>query len=219
MKWYNFKYAAPLFLLLLPAVASGQSASSEKRVEKHPQRWSKLIPTHSQLQYAGGMGLVSGGVGWDYGKNRWETDVFVGFLPRYSTEKAKMTATLKQSFIPWEVDAGLEFDIDKNISVSPLSCGLYASAILDKDFWASAPNKYPNRYYTFSPKVRFYIYVGQRVTYRIPCEKLRWLSAVALFYEVSSNDLYIASALGNRWLMPTDYLYLSLGMKFKFSDK
>lgn len=210
----------PFILLLLPAAtAFGQSASYEKRVEKRRQHWSKLIPTHSQLQYAGGMGLLSGGVGWDYGKNRWETDVFFGFLPRYSTEEAKMTFTLKQSFIPWEIDAGLEADIGENISVLPLSCGLYASAVFDEDFWANSSDKYPNRYYTFSSKVRFYIYIGQRVTYRIPRKKLRWLNAVTLFYEVSSNDLYIASALGNRWLMPTDYVYLSLGIKLKFSDK
>ena len=42
-----------------------------------------LIPTHTKSQFAGNMGLLSFGTGWDYGRrNQWETDVFFGVLPR-----------------------------------------------------------------------------------------------------------------------------------------
>ena len=38
-----------------------------------------LIPTHTKIQFAGNMGLLSFGTGWDYGRrNQWETDVFFG---------------------------------------------------------------------------------------------------------------------------------------------
>ncbi|MDR2705052.1 MAG: hypothetical protein LBC02_04655 [Planctomycetaceae bacterium] len=164
MKWCSFRYIALWFVLIFPVTASAQS-SYEKRIEKRQLRWNRLIPTHSQLQYAGGMGLLSGGVGWDYGKNRWETEVFLGFLPRYSTKETKWTFTLKQNYIPWEIDAG------KNFSLFPLSCGVYTNSIFDEDFWVSAPDKYPNQYYSFSTKLRFYVCLGQRVAYNIPCEK------------------------------------------------
>jgi hypothetical protein len=212
MKWYGFKYTVLWLILIFPLTASAQN-SYEKRMEKRQQRWNQLIPTHSQLQYAGGMGLLSGGVGWDYGKNRWETDVFLGFLPRYSTRETKWTFTLKQNYIPWNIDAG------KNFSFSPLSCGLYANTIFDEDFWMSDPDKYPNRYYSFSTKLRFHIYVGQGVAYNIPYEKRRLLNAVTFFYEISSSDLYFISVFGNSWLKPKDYLHLSVGMKFDFADK
>ena len=40
-----------------------------------------MKPTHVKMQYAGGMGVLSTGVGWDYGKRRqWETDVLLGYL-------------------------------------------------------------------------------------------------------------------------------------------
>ena len=44
-----------------------------------------MIPTHTKLQYAGGMGLLSWGIGWDYGKRgQWETDLLlVGLMRRY----------------------------------------------------------------------------------------------------------------------------------------
>ena len=48
----------------------------DKRVHRYRRAWEALIPTHTKLQYAGGMGLLSWGIGWDYGKRgQWETDL------------------------------------------------------------------------------------------------------------------------------------------------
>ena len=39
------------------------------------------------------MGLLSFGTGWDYGKrNQWETDILLGFIPKYSAKKTKVGA-------------------------------------------------------------------------------------------------------------------------------
>lgn len=37
--------------------------SYEKRVLKYMASWNKLIPSYTKLQYAGNMGLISGGIG------------------------------------------------------------------------------------------------------------------------------------------------------------
>ena len=56
----------------------------------------------------------------DYGKrNQWETDVLLGFIPKYSSKKAKVTMTLKQNYMPWSINIG------KGFSTEPLACGLY----------------------------------------------------------------------------------------------
>ena len=55
----------------------------DKRVHRYRSAWEALIPTHTKIQYAGGMGLLSWGIGWDYGKRgQWETDLLLGFIPR-----------------------------------------------------------------------------------------------------------------------------------------
>ena len=41
----------------------------KKRVEKYISRWNKLIPRYSKLQYAGSMGMLSLGTGWNYYRN------------------------------------------------------------------------------------------------------------------------------------------------------
>lgn len=211
MKWWSFKYIA---IQALALVAFGEIATAQngydRRIEKYQNQWVKLIPTHQKIQYAGGMGVISLGVGWDYGKNdQWETDIYLGYLPKYTTKRSKITFTLKQNFIPWTKQ------LNKTISIDPLACGLYVNTIFDGDFWVNEPDKYPNGYYSFSTKMRFNIFLGQRLTFHIPPEK-RFLSKdITLFYELSTNDLYLVSAFSNKTLSPTDYLRLSFGVKFQ----
>lgn len=77
----------------------------EKKVERYKRGWARLIPQYEKLQYAGSMGLISVGFGWDYGrKEQWETDVFLGYLPRFSGNKGHVTLTLKENYIPWKLD-------------------------------------------------------------------------------------------------------------------
>jgi len=211
MKWLDSKLKIFLIisLVMLPVLLNAQTGY-DKRIQGYQNQWAKLIPTHGKIQYAGGMGLISFGVGWDYGKNnQWETDVFFGYLPKYTTKKSKITFTLKQNFIPWEKR------VSKILSIEPLSCGLYVNTILDGDFWVSEPDKYPSNYYSFSTKMRFNVYLGQRITFHIPPERRFFTKNITVFYELSSNDLYIVSAIGNKYLKPSDYLRLSFGVKFQ----
>ena len=66
----------------------------KKRVEKYISRWNKLIPRYSKLLYAGSMGMLSLGTGWNYYRNHWETDVYLGIVPRNSDRHAMATLTL-----------------------------------------------------------------------------------------------------------------------------
>ena len=175
------------------------------------QRWERLIPTYSKIQYAGNMGLLSFGTGWDYGKrNQWETDFFLGFVPKYSSKKTKITMTLKQNFIPWDITLG------KGFILEPLTCGMYVNTVFGSQFWVSEPDRYPKGYYGFSSKVRFHVFAGQRLEYDIPSHRRLFARSVTVFYEISTCDLYLISAVQNSYLRPRDYLSLSFGLKFQW---
>lgn len=212
MKWWHSKKAYLLEFVILISYFSCLSAQNgyEKRIEKYQTFWNHLIPSYTKIQYAGNMGLLSFGTGWDYGKNnQWETDVFFGFVPKYDTDKFKVTFTVKQNFIPWKIK------LKKGFSIDPLACGLYVNTVFGEDFWSKEPAKYPDNYYKFSTKIRFNIYLGQRITFRIPPEKRFFAKSITLFYEVSTNELYLISAVQNSYLKPDDYLSLSLGLKMQ----
>lgn len=182
----------------------------DKRIHRYHKAWDKLIPTHAKIQFAGDMGLLSFGTGWDYGKrNQWETDILIGILPKYSTEDFKVTLTLKQNYIPWSIHAG------KGFSIEPLACGFYFNSVLKGDFWSHMPERYPQKYYELPTKIRSHIFVGQRISYEIDKERRYRAKAIALFYELSTCDIYIISRIGNSSLRPKDYLRLSFGIKMQ----
>lgn len=185
-----------------------RSSRYDRRVHRYRKHWEALIPTHTKLQFAGNMGLISLGTGWDYGKhNQWETDIFFGFLPKYQSERNKITMTLKQNYMPWSVTLG------KDVSVEPLACGMYFNTVFGNEFWTHEPDRYPKGYYGFSSKVRIHIFLGQRITYDIPPRWRLGARAVTFFYEISTCDLYVVSAFLNKYLKPKDYLSLSFGLK------
>lgn len=201
-----------LFVCFFTLVGHAESIEEtnryKKRVEGYRNLWESLMPTYTKLQYAGGMGLMNVGFGWSYGKNhQWETDVFLGFIPRYSSDNAKMTFTLKQNYIPWKIE------LNETFTFEPLECGLYFNTVFSDEFWTKEPDRYPKGYYNFSTRVRTHAFVGQRLRFNIPDKKRLFARSITAFYEISSCDLYIVSAFTNH-LNPNDYLRLSLGLKF-----
>ena len=171
---------------------------------------SIIVPQHSKLQYAGSMGLLSAGFGWSYGnKNNWETDVMFGYIPRYTTDKGKLCITIKENFIPWEMQLG-----NSDFFLEPLTSGFYMNTVLNENFWVKEPNKYPKSYYGFSSKIRFNICVGQRVSFKNPGYLKKKIKSISSFYEISCNDLYIISAFGNSNLKFSNFLHFSIGVGF-----
>lgn len=218
MNWSTFKHAlcAGLMLLLFCPGSFAQQDSIvkpnkyDKRIHRYRGHWEKLIPTHTKIQFAGNMGLLSFGTGWDYGKkNQWETDVFLGFIPKYDSKRTKVTMTLKQNYMPWSLNLG------KGFSTEPLTCGIYFNTVFGNEFWVHEPDRYPKGYYGFSSKLCSHIFLGQRLTYDIDPQRRYTAKSITFFYELSTCDLYLISAATNSYLRPRDYLSLSFGLKLQ----
>lgn len=212
MKRSIFRFFVTVVTLCLPFIchAGGEKGGvrSTNRLHADYQGWERMIPTHAKLQYAGGMGFLSAGVGWDYGRqNRWETDLMVGFLPKTYSDRFHMTFTLRQNYIPWSINLTPRFAIE------PFSCGIYGNIISGERFWLKGPERYPGEssYYKFSSRLRFHFYVGQRFT--LFTDRSSTLRALSLYYELSINDLMVVSKFNNRTLELSDVVHFSLGVK------
>lgn len=224
MNGWNFRRLIVLLagcLWLLPAAAQEPSfvpvasirLGAHKRLDWREHRgyegWERLLPTHVKAQYAGGMGFMSFGCGWDYGKKcRWETDVLVGFLPKAWSDRTHATFTLRQNYIPWSIRCCERF------AVEPFTTGLYLNFISGEDYWVREADKYPgDSYYGFTSRLRAHLYVGQRFTYYLKNDGL--LRNITLYYELSANDLDIIAKCGNKSLDLFEIVYFSLGIKFQ----
>lgn len=182
----------------------------DKRQDVRYRGLNRIIPTHNILQFAGNMGLVSLGFGWDYGcRGQWETAVLLGYIPRNDGEKSYATFTLKETFIPWSISLG------ERVAFEPLSAGLYLNSILSRDFWVREPDKYPYGYYGFSTKMRLNLFVGEGITLYTPSHKESAIRSVTLFYEFGATDLYVISSATNKYLGFWDLFGLSFGIKVK----
>ncbi|MCI7361091.1 MAG: hypothetical protein SPK35_00495 [Prevotella sp.] len=193
-----------------PLDSATRTSKYDKRVHYMRQHWASLIPTQHIMQFAGNMGLVSIGVGWDYGKRRqWETHLLIGYIPKYDSHRAKVTMTLKQNYIPWSIY------LRRGWALEPLECGLYFNTVYGHEFWAKQPTKYSGGYYPFSTKFRPNIFVGQRVTKIIPNSRRKAVKSITAFYELSTCDIYFMKFYRNGEAKFWDVFGLSLGVKFQ----
>ena len=147
------------FLVGMPSFVMGQGATEradsvptryEKMMARRMEGWKRLIPDHYKIQFAGSIGAASIGTGWTYGKKQqWETDVMLGFLPKFESEHHKAVFTLKQSYLPWRLRVKGSAWV-----IQPLSCSLFLSSVLSDKFWTHEPDRYPKGYYGFSTRIR-----------------------------------------------------------------
>lgn len=231
MKWLNIKHlisvclftASPLVHLPLCAQTNADSAALhcatdsasvqpeltkyERNRQRHVLHWMRIMPNQTTLQYAGSIGLASVGIGWHYGRNRhWETELLIGFVPRYHTESFHTTFTLKQRYVPWHCNISHRWTLD------PLTTGIFFNTISGDDFWKRLPSKYPKHYYGFSTKVRANVFLGQRIHFNIPRNKRLLHQSISAYYELSSCDLYIVSKATNKHYPWRETLSLALGL-------
>ncbi len=192
-----------------PAAAKRERRPLDRRVHRGYEGWERLIPTHVKAQYAGGMGLLSLGCGWDYGRKcRWETDLSVGVLPGAWSDRTHTVFALRQNYIPWSIRCC------RRLSVEPLAAGIYLTLITGEQYWVREPDKYPSsRYYGFTSRLRPTLYVGQRLTYHPKSDGP--VRGVTLYYELSANDLDIVAKCGNKTLGLSQIVRFSCGVKLQ----
>lgn len=200
MNWSRFKWFA-VFLVL----------GTQAKAQELKETAFKIVPSHWSAQFAGAMGVVAAGPGWDYGrKERWSTEFLLGYVPKYDTEKVKFTLNIRQTYTPWSIP------LTDQLRLHPLRTGVFINTTIGKEFWLSSPEKYPNDYYTFSTKIRWNIFVGQELSVRL---KSKRLESLRFFYDVHTSDLHVMSRVQNRYLAERNYLGLALGAKLQLRRK
>lgn len=184
-----------------------------RRVERAHRRWMGLIPNKVMAQYAGNIGMLSIGIGWDYGrKDRWETYLIAGYLPKQESRDDYWTFTLKQMYTPWDVK------MYRNFTFQPFYATFMVNTIFSDEFWVREPDRYPSGYYGFSSKVRFHLGIGEKVSFNVPNQRIRWFKRVSAYYELSTCDLYIRQKILNRRIPLKDIFSLGIGIQYKMFE-
>lgn len=233
MRWSRFVISIVLSFNMAAAVLAQDSIGVKReaehqdsevyrhRVERLQNRWASLIPNQFVIQNAGNMGVLSVGTGWGYGHGHWETHLLLGYIPKHQSTRGKLTMTLKENYIPWNLLLSApqnESDdfLKRGWTLNPLTASIYVNTVYGHEFWKSQPSRYPDKYYEFmSTKFRLNIALGQRITWDIPRNRRKYAKSISLFYEVSTCDLYIRSKFQDSSIPLKDIIGLSLGVKLQ----
>lgn len=194
----------------IDSIPEGMTAY-DVRLERYIERHAKIAPHYTKIQFAGSIGMLSVAAGWDYGKNeRWETDIMVGFVPRFDSNRAKLTFTLRENLVPWSIPIG-----KSPVDFSPMRAYLGVNAIMGHEFWKHNPDRYPDGYYFFSTKFHIIAGFGQQWTLNISRDKRKMWRAVGVFYDFSTNDSYVLSGFDNKYIKFRDVFHLDIGVKLQ----
>lgn len=179
-----------LTLIFLPTLALGQT------------KW--YTPDHTKLQFAGNIGFLSMGIGYLHGKEKLETDIMLGFVPKSIGGDHIISLTGKLTYFPWQIH------MNENFTLYPLSVGPYLSYSFGSQFDTLLPNEYPPGYYWWATSLRLGAFAGGKLQWRLPGNDRH----LAFYYEIGTYDLELISYIQNtEYLQIEDIFSMALGVK------
>jgi hypothetical protein len=187
------------FLLVLFAVTSALHASGQR---------SRYLPDHAGLQYAGSIGYVSAGAGYDVMRKSARMSFHYGFVPEAKGGRLNIVAT-KLAF------KTMSFRLSERTRINPLDAGIMISYHFGSNFRSRWPNyRYPEGYYWWKTSLRAHLLVESFFTVDL---KEKFFKSFTTYVEFNSNDLYIVSYLQNRSsLSLRDIVKIGYGVRMNF---
>ncbi|MGK7392075.1 MAG: hypothetical protein ACNS60_17110 [Candidatus Cyclobacteriaceae bacterium M2_1C_046] len=165
-------------------------------------------PDHAKIQFAGNIGFLSAGVGYEIAQEKGEVDLMVGYLPESIGGVDIITANLKAGYYPWKIN------FSENYTYEPVYGGIYLSYSFGSEYYLTLPEHYPEGYYWWPTALRGGLYIGGRLSKDVA---LGEIDRLGLYYELGTYDLKLISVLQNlEYFSITDALDLAIGVRVKF---
>jgi hypothetical protein len=167
--------------------------------------YKKILPDYVKLQFAGGIGYLSTGIGYTFFDHRLDVSLFYGYVPQYFTAddlhsiSLQLTAKL------------LQFEISENIEILPLNIGWFAHHTFGNEYWVKLPDNYPDNYYWWSPGRNAGLFIGGEIKTKLLANKTP-ASGTAFYVRVGTRGLYFVSKFGNSSIPTTDIIELGFGV-------
>ncbi|WP_397446046.1 hypothetical protein [Polaribacter sp. R77954] len=140
--------AIVIFLCFFSATTFAQETTTKKK--------SWYVPDYASLQFAGNIGLLSTGVGYEIFDNIWFAELLYGYIPEAITEaKSTHLNTIKNTFPIFTKK------LRKNYFIS-LIAGLTATYDATTNTFTALPSQFTKGYYV-SNSIHFVIFGGVKI--------------------------------------------------------
>lgn len=171
------------------------------------QKLKKVIPHHVKTQFAGGIGFLSIGAGYENKIESLEGDIYYGYLPKNIGGVSIHSATAKLTWLPFKT-------IDLNwLQYNFLSTGILANYKFGEQYFLFDPDYYPYSYYGHPTALHIGFFIGGQLKKPVADRNIK---QIALYYELGTTDRELISLLTNKSLKANEILNLALGVKTSF---
>lgn len=201
LKHMSFKELLILAFILFYSITYSYS-QDENKVDF--ARYKKLLPDYVKLQFAGGIGFLSTGIGYTFFDHRLDVSFFYGYVPEYFTADDLHSISL-------QLTAKLFRFKLKNTEILPLNIGWFAHHTFGNEFWVTLPDNYPDDYYWWSPGRNAGVFIGGEIKTKLFANKTP-ASGTAFYARMGTRGLYIASKFENSSIPVSDIIELGFGI-------
>lgn len=192
-----------ILLILLVGVAVDSSA-------QHNRKW--FVPDFLTAQYAGSIGFVSGGAGYEIFRRKAGLELLVGVVPGFIDSEPLETITLKFT------GSIINVKLNDRVTLMPLTAGLYFCYTPGIEYSSDLPAWYPKGYYWWSEAVRANIFVGGNLS--VITRRLGKPRKIQGYYEIGTNEIKLVSYVQNSDALTVwQILHAGIGVRYFLSNE
>ena len=160
------------------------------------------------LQFAGNIGMFSGGASYSFAKDKINTDLVYGVVPKLDAQEMLHILTLRGIYKPFK-----KVPLNDKYSLTPLRVGLGVSYYFRDQVSTTWSKDYPDAYYWWVSSLRMTGSIGLGINRSISNSKIK---EVSLYTEAGTYDLIVTSAVKDKTLTPWDIISFSVGTRVAF---
>jgi hypothetical protein len=195
-----------ILISLFPFLLFSVTASSHTDTDSLHQNKRWYVPDAAVVQYAGNMGMVAIGPGYDLSEGKISIDLLYGYVPKFDAPEAGHMFTLKSTYKP------VVLSINQHYSITPIQAGIAFSYNFGDEFSLTSEEPIPGGYYWWSTRLRILGFAGVSVN---RTTKNKYIKDVGAYAELGTYELLAVAWFLDEKLTLWDIASASIGVRVR----
>ncbi|MBI9068435.1 MAG: hypothetical protein JEZ09_14160, partial [Salinivirgaceae bacterium] len=191
--------------LILYIIASRISASASNLGRELVQ--GTLFPDQFKVQFAGNVGVVSAGFGYNTFGGKMTSMLMLGYAPKFISNADIVTVIQKNTF------RGRNFKISKLQRIYPIA-GFSINIETGRNSFLTLPDDYPEGYYGTNA-ITYAIFTG--LTFQGKINHKTFVKQLEYYCEIGTLGTYVYYNIMRKEYLNPDILSLALGVNIKLN--
>jgi hypothetical protein len=198
MKIKNIFSVSVILLFFIKSYAQEPNLAKEK---------SWYVPDYVKVQFAGNIGLVSVGAGYQLFNKVLYTELLYGFVPESVSKSDEIhLITIKNTFPIFRKELG------KNFTISPIA-GFATTYEIGANSFTTLPSIYPEGYYV--PNAFHFTLFGGAMVHK-DFKDSKMIKGADFYFEVGTVETYLWYVITSKEVSTSDVFSTSIGINFYF---